>query len=123
MWVYSQSSGRIFREGGAAVYPLGYSGFGAGKNNPLFQKIRDVGPIPQGEYTIVGPPEDTKTHGPYVLKLIPKREDLMWGRSGFLMHSDSIHHPGEASRGCIVNARSTRVEIWESKDHDLRVAA
>lgn len=122
MWMYSQSAGRIWREGDPAVYPLCYSGKNGGKNNPALQSMHNVGPIPQGVYGI-GPPQDTKTHGPYVLPLIPKKGNVMWGRSGFLMHSDSVSHPGQASEGCIVCARSTRVEIWESGDHQLTVVA
>lgn len=120
-WTYSQSAGRISRESDPAAYPLCYSGCGPGKNNPQLQGAHNVGPIPQGQYTIGEPVLKTATHGPYVLPLTPSPNNVMWGRSGFLMHSDSQSHPGEASQGCVVCAQSLRREIWESGDHQLVV--
>lgn len=123
MWTYSQSRGRITRDNDPASYPLCYSGKGDGKNNPQFQGVVDVGPIPQGRYTIGEPILKTPLHGPYVLPLTPATSNIMFGRAGFLMHSDSIVHPGEASEGCIVCPYSLRIEIWQSGDHDLTVVA
>src|SRR5215469_14959261 len=56
-WTYERSSGKMFDPGGMLV-GFGYSGIGIGKNNPEAENIEDVGPIPQGIYTI-GPPHDT----------------------------------------------------------------
>ena len=118
-WTYSQKSGELDRDD--AKVATGYSGAGTGKNNPEMQHIHNVGPIPQGEWTITGPPVDTKTHGPYVLKLAPNTETETFGRSGFLMHGDSKDHPGTASQGCIIVPKSVREQVWNSGDRDLKV--
>lgn len=99
---------------------IGYSGAGTGKNNPDMQAEHNIGPIPRGEYKI-GAPCDTKTHGPFVLSLTPDAQNTMCGRSGFLIHGDSIEHPGTASQGCIILARGARESIWESGDRALSV--
>ena len=98
----------------------GYSGSGEGKNNPALTRVRDVGPIPVGAYTIDSP-RDTPLHGPYVLPLIPSATNEMYGRSGFLIHGDSIEHPGTASQGCIILPRSIRESIGQSGAHELQV--
>ncbi|HLW75686.1 MAG TPA: tlde1 domain-containing protein, partial [Bryobacteraceae bacterium] len=99
MWTYRQSTGEMSRDGIAAG--IGYSGFEAGKNNPAMQEVEETGPIPQGRYTI-GEPEDLEggPHGPFILRLTPDSGNQMFGRSGFLIHGDSIAQPGMASRGC-----------------------
>jgi hypothetical protein len=44
---------------------------------------------------------------------------------GFLMHDDSIEHPGAASKGCIIMSRDVRWKVWEYGDHShsLKVVA
>src|SRR5579883_1483500 len=103
-WTYSQKSGLLSQDDREVAH--GYSGASDGKNNPEMQDVHNVGPIPQGDWTITGPPVDTKTHGPYVLKLTPAIETETFGRSGFLMHGDSKEHPGTASQGCIIMSRT-----------------
>jgi hypothetical protein len=49
-WSYSQSTAALFLDG--ALIGAGYSGNSAGLNNPDLQNDPDVGPIPQGSYTI-----------------------------------------------------------------------
>lgn len=119
MWVYSQRTGNLFWGKKAGQ---GYSGNGKGKNNPDLQDEPNVGPIPQGLYTI-GSPHDTGDHGPFVLALTPDPKNEMYGRSGFLIHGDSIAAPGTASHGCIILARWLRDWIARSGDNKLRVAA
>lgn len=115
---YDQRTGRVFRN---LVYiGLGYSGSPEGKNDPQKEDIPDVGPIPKGVYKI-GQPEDTAIHGPYVLRLFAAPENEMYKRDGFLIHGDSVEHPGAASQGCIVLERKLRQQIWESGDHLLVV--
>lgn len=120
-WTYSQKSGELNQDGTKVA--TAYSGAGAGKNNPDMQHMHNVGPIPQGDWTITGPPQDTTTHGPYVLRLTPASETETFGRSGFLMHGDSNDHPGTASQGCIIAPRSVREKVWNSGDRDLKVVA
>ena len=119
MFKYSQSTGAL-DDANETFIGRGYSGAGEGKNNPAMQDIPDVGPIPQGQYTIQ-PPVDTVTHGPYVLALVPNEWNEMYGRSGFLIHGDSVVAPGTASKGCIVLPHDVRVRIWESLDRRLAV--
>jgi hypothetical protein len=118
-WTYFQKSGELAQDGNKIA--TGYSGAGAGKNNPEMQDVHNVGPIPQGDWTIYGPPVDTNTHGPYVLKLTAAPKTETFGRSGFLMHGDSKEHPGTASQGCIIVPRKVREQVWESGDRDLKV--
>lgn len=119
MWIYLQDTGELIRNG--QVAGTGYSGFGAGKNNPALSNVPDIGPIPCGLYGIGGPPYRTTEHGPDVLTLTPRAENQMFGRSGFLIHGDSISSPGQASTGCIVIKRLTRLAVWDSQDLTLCV--
>jgi hypothetical protein len=119
-WQYSQSSGQLSRNG--VLVGTGYSGYGADKNQPNDESVKDLGPIPQGEYTI-GPPEALNggPHGPFVLPLTPKSTNQMFGRSGFLLHGDNIEFPGMASKGCMIMGRPIREEVAASGDADLTV--
>jgi hypothetical protein len=120
MWVYEQVTGDIRYDG--KVIASGYSGHGEGKNDPSKQNVRMVGPIPEGYYTIE-PPRETKSHGPYVMPLIPFPQNQMFGRSGFMIHGDSIKAPGTASEGCIIVGRTVREAIWQSNDRTLKVVS
>lgn len=117
-WTYEQSTGRILQDGVRVA--IGYSGAGECKNDPASQDVHNAGPIPRGHYSI-GAPCDTMTHGPYVLRLTPDAANDMCGRAGFLIHGDSVVHPGTASEGCIILGRAIREKIWDSGDHDLEV--
>jgi len=120
-WTYSQTSGTLAQD--TSEVATGYSGAGEGKNNPAMQNVHNAGPIPTGDWTIAGPPSDSPTHGPYVLRLTPAPETETFGRSGFLMHGDSKEHPGTASQGCIIVPRAVREKVWKSGDRDLKVVA
>lgn len=117
-WQYEQKTGRMLHDGERVA--IGYSGKGDGKNNADMQDVQCVGPIPRGSYAI-GEPSDTKTHGPYVLHLTPDAANDMEGRSGFLIHGDSVVAPGTASEGCVILGRAIRETIWASGDHQLEV--
>jgi len=118
-WQYAQKTGELQQDGGHVA--TGYSGAGAGRNNPALEKEPNLGPIPRGDWTIVGPPANTAQHGPYVLKLEPEADTETFGRTGFLMHGDSRQSPGNASHGCIVIPRATREQVWNSGDRELEV--
>ena len=120
-WTYSQKTGDLEQDGSHVA--TGYSGAGEGKNNPVLQSVRNVGPIPAGDWTIAGPPINIEDHGPYVLRLTPSADTDTFGRSGFLMHGDSKEHPGCASEGCVILPRPIREQVWESGDRDLQVVA
>ena len=117
-WKYEQATGRMLLDD--KYFATGYSGAREGKNNPDMQDVANVGPLPRGNYSIDAP-VDTVTHGPYVLRLEPAAENEMFGRAGFLIHGDSVVHPGTASEGCIILARAIRERIWKSGDHKLAV--
>jgi len=119
MWVYEQITGRLLSPTGGLM-ATGYSGAGEGKNNPSEENVQNVGPIPEGFYDIE-PPEDSPTHGPFALRLLPDAGNQMFGRSEFLIHGDSIERPGQASEGCIIMPRFAREQIWNSTDHRLQV--
>lgn len=121
MWTYRSSTGELVSYDGTTV-GVGYSGAGPGKNNPAMDNVRDVGPIPRGQYAI-GAPVNTVTHGPYVLPLTPDPKNEMHGRFSFLVHGDSLIEPGTASKGCLILARNLRERIWDSGDHTLSVVA
>lgn len=121
MWTYRQSTGELLHDG--TLVAKGYSGYEEGYNNPALQRVRCVGPIPTGDWSIQGPPIDTQSHGPFVLHIVPKPGTETFDRSGFLMHGDSVAHPGAASEGCIIMNRVTREQVWNSGDRDLEVTA
>jgi hypothetical protein len=120
-WTYAQRSGELQQDG--ENVSTAYSGAGEGKNNPALDNVPNVGPIPRGNWTIVGPPVDTHDHGPYVLRLEPAAETETHGRSGFLIHGDSKTNPGTASHGCIILPRAIREQVWHSGDRELEVVA
>jgi hypothetical protein len=124
MWKYEQMTGRLFDDAGGLV-ATGYSGFGADKNQPANQSVANLGPIPAGQYSIGAPEFVTGPgpHGPYVLRLTPAPTNDMFGRDGFLIHGDSLEHPGTASHGCIILPRAIREAIAKSDDHHLDVVA
>jgi len=121
MWTYRQSTGELADPLGEII-AVGYAGAGAGKNNPAMQSDIDVGPITQGFYTI-GAPINSEDHGPFAMPLLPAATNQMFGREGFMMHGDSIVHPGDASEGCIIMPRATREAVWASGDRQLQVIA
>ena len=117
---YHQASGVLDHDG--LIVGTGYSGAGAGKNNPAMQEVPDVGPLPQGGY-LIGDPFDHPELGPHVMRLTPYPANEMYGRSGFLMHGDNPAHPGESSEGCIVMPRDVRDIVSQSADNHLTVVA
>lgn len=118
-WKYSQSTGRLTRDGGDLV-GQGYSGNGIGKNDPHMQSARNVGPIPVGNWSIEAPFRHSHA-GNYTMRLVPSPMTNTYGRTGFMMHGDSAAHPGRASDGCIIMPFPTRKQVWESGDHRLQV--
>lgn len=118
MWVYKQTSGELSKDD--KLVCKGYSGHGDGKNNPLMQYIRNVGPIPIGEYYL-GEAYQHPRKGSLCMRVLPLRTVSTHGRSGFLIHGDSIKNPGTASQGCIILSRSDRQKIASSEDRHLIV--
>lgn len=125
MWLYESSTGRLFDPEGtltATGYAGGFCGtHPEGKNNPSMQAVHNIGPLPEGFYTL-GQPLDKPNTGPYSIPLAPDPSNEMFDRSAFYIHGDTTP-PGNASDGCIVMGRSVRQEMWESGDHGLKVIA
>lgn len=119
MWTWYQTG---TMDGPSGQKFTGYSGLGPYKNSPSAQDLENLGPIPCGVYRI-GDPYDSATHGPFVLPLTPDSANKMFGRAAFLIHGDSVHAPGTASKGCIVLPRANREAIYASKDRMLCVEA
>lgn len=118
-WTFEQATGVILNPANE-VTGKGYSGYHEGKNNPDMQGVAGVGPIPRGLYYIQ-PPHESSQVGPYAMSLTPSSDNKMFDRSDFLIHGDSVEHPGEASHGCIILPFPVRKEIWESGDHTIEV--
>ena len=119
MWIYKQSTGELANENGHVAF--GYSGAGAGKNEPTQQSVHNVGPIPRGSYNIELIDGDYEGKKAPVLRLHPDPANEMFGRAGFLIHGDSVSHPGTASEGCIIMAHWVRQQIADSGDTHLTV--
>jgi hypothetical protein len=118
---YEQTTGKLTYAG--MTWGVGYAGFGEGKNNSALQSIPDVGPLPQGRYTI-GQPYDSPRTGPFTLPLLPISHAAEFGRGDFRIHGDSAEHPGAASHGCIVLPREVRERIdRENTDRLIEVIA
>jgi hypothetical protein len=110
-WSYIQSTGTLAHDG--QVVAIGYSGHDNGKNNPDMQQIPIVGPIPQRHYSI-GQPRDSEKVGPFAFPLELAPETNTFGRSAFMIHGDSIVHPGTAPEGWIIMLRDARNMIAAS---------
>ena len=95
---YSQSTGQLTRNG--ETVGSGYSGRGAGRNNPALEHARHVVPIPRGQYQI-GPAYAHPDKGPVTMNLSPMGH-LAHGRTAFLIHGDTRTNPDDASEGCII---------------------
>ena len=123
-FTYEQKTGNFFKQdskGNSIFIERGYSGFEEGKNNPTMETVHNVGPIPRGNWIIHSIIQRTPLHGPLVLPLEPAPGTETFGRSGFLIHGDSIVEPGKASQGCIILSRDTRIHIGSSGDSTLEV--
>ena len=101
--VYSQGTGSLVctndTTGQQYLSCNGYAGNGAGLNNPAAQNQPNVGPLPQGDYTVGG---FTRRRGPQTRPLTPAPGNSMFGRSAFLIHGDNRARNNTASEGCVI---------------------
>jgi Protein of unknown function (DUF2778) len=121
MYTYHQSRGVLERDG----IPLltGYAGHGNGINDPAMQDQPNVGPLPQGRYTMTALNDSHQT-GLATIVLDPDPANQMFGRSGFRIHDDNPAADRTASDGCIIAGHAPdRTGIWDSGDRDLEVVA
>jgi RHS repeat-associated protein len=127
-WEYAQATGVLTHVDDddatrRTVATNGYSGHGAGVNNPSMQHVQKEGPIPLGSYTIGRQQTHVGANGPLPasMRLTPDPDNEMHGRSGFLIHGDNSRGDRTASEGCIILARAIRNDIVASGDNCLRV--
>ena len=115
---YGQATGEM-RDPQGRLLATGYSGNGAGVNNPEMEHVPDTGPIPRGEW-MIGPAFTHGSLGPVSMRLQPHGHKAH-GRFAFLIHGDNGLGNRSASHGCIILPRSARVLIDCSPDHVLIV--
>lgn len=120
MWTYNSANGNLSHNGG--LVGTGYSGHEAGLNNPILSNIHNVGPIPQGYWTIGEFFDDPGGKGPIVAHVTPQEGTDVFGRAGFMIHGDNSEADHSASHGCIILARPLREQIRDSADTELFVA-
>lgn len=124
MWVYEQSSGRLYAPDGTHA-ATGYAGGNEGKNpegvnSHDSQNIKGVGPLPVGFYTF-GEVVQQSQLGPFAISLLPSDGNSMFGRGGFYCHGDNMQLNESASEGCIIMPRAVRDEVYASGDKQLAV--
>jgi len=133
-WEYSQSTGQttyVQTDGGTVDAGTGYSGYGDGLNNPAMQDVPNVGPIPQGTYTLdpmtnnttaggVSLPDSMRITQPDGGSTLPELPDG-GTRSGYSIHGDNPKGDHSASQGCIILDKETRKKIANSGDTKLIV--
>lgn len=116
-WEYDQSIGELRHNG--QLFQKGYSGNGAGINNPAMESVRGHGPIPKGYYRISGS-HDTIT--PVTIILDPILGTNTFGRSLFRIHGGKRNGERTASDGCIIiDGVSNRQHVLNSGDTILVV--
>jgi lipoprotein-anchoring transpeptidase ErfK/SrfK len=120
-WTYQITSGTLLNQNGHVV-GHGYSGHGDGLNNPSMCNVKDVGPLPQGTYTI-GQPQDDHQVGVFAMPLTPDPANQMFGRSAFFIHGDNPQLNHSASDGCIILANAIRRDIAGSADDTIIVTS
>ena len=98
------------------VDAYGYSGRGEGKNNPRLQDVRDVGPIPEGFWTMKSV-QQTPTQVSIWLEPYPGSPVFNFDRDpmSFLIHGDykDPKKKGKASKGCPIFDKEYRDKIAE----------
>jgi len=126
-WQYSQSTGNLVyvdnSTGQITPVAVGYSGYGVGLDNPQTQHISNIGPIPQGIWTIQRQQTNVTGTGvvlPGSMRLSPWAGTNTFGRTGFLIHGGSFT-TRSSSAGCIVLPPHIRNRIANSGDDELRV--
>ena len=118
-WGYQQSTGTLTKDG--IFEGTGYSGTGAGRDNPAMQNVPNVGPIPQGSYTIGPEYDEVPGLGPCVMHLDAQPGTETFGRSEFRIHGNNAEN--DASHGCVILGPALRHLIAADVDKVLVVTA
>lgn len=128
-WIYKQGTGELITPSGNR-FAFGFAGQGVGLNNVAHQDLHNVGPLPQGDYTMTEWRDSDPHLGLCVIVLTPMPANTMFGRSAFRIHgSRSLEHSGltaflSSSEGCVcIGDCASRKAIWASGDRTLKVVA
>ena len=89
-WTYSISQRTLTYPSGYDT-AAGYSGNHEGYNNPDRVQDHNIGPIPPGTYDI-GPAFTHPLAGPITMRLTAHAGTNLYGRSGFMIHGDTMDH-------------------------------
>lgn len=129
MWLYKQTTGELLKPDGTR-FAFGFAGQGFGLNNPAHQDAHNIGPLPQGDYSMTKWLESDPHLGLCVIVLEPMPGNSMFGRSAFRIHgARSVDRSGlqgflTSSEGCVcIGDCGSRSAIWNSNDRLLRVVA
>jgi hypothetical protein len=119
-YVYKVSTGEL--KLGDELIGKGYSGKGAGKNNSAFEKQKDIGPIPTGDYMIIQRHKDAKSGEVWFKTNLFVNSTGRWPSEEFHIYYES-NPPGNNPAGYIVlppEARS-KIEYRENPYNRLKV--
>jgi Protein of unknown function (DUF2778) len=125
-WTFEITTGKMYSPTGELA-GMGYAGGDLGArpeaiDNPAFENVPNVGPLPEGFYSF-GPWIDRHPKlGIDVFELLPDLSNKMFGRSSFFIHGDTAV-PRCASEGCIVMPNPVRHAMYNSGCHRLQVVA
>jgi len=110
---YSQGSRQFQSEDTGSGYVLqrdiGYSGHGEGLNNRFLQYQPDVGPLPQGEWSVGAGYRSSLGNPTFVLEHQSSMVNQM--RTLIRIHGDNRQANFTASTGCLILSQSARVTL------------
>lgn len=108
-FTYEQRTGTFYVSNGSYDCPLGvgYAGRGDYRNDPAAEAIKNLGPLPAGRYSLYRAAH--KRFASPAIRLDPRPDQEMYGRSGFWIHGDNLAN--DASSGCIILDHATRSAI------------
>ena len=125
-WVFEITTGKMYRPDGS-LCGTGYAGGDLGKvsdavDNPVYESVHDVGPLPEGWYTFQSA-RNSPALGPLAIPLDPDPENIMYGRLDFYCHGDIANKFESASEGCIIMSEDVRREMEASPVRRIQVVA
>ena len=118
-FLYEQRTGRFYlanREAVLAPLGRGYSGRGAGLNDPERENVKGEGPIPAGLWRLSRPinhPKLGRLSFPLAYEEAGRIAPAPYGRAGFYIHGDNFAANRTASSGCIILGPSIRFRLRE----------
>ncbi len=116
--VFTQNQGRLICtcNGAVIVDKKTYSGYGPGENNPFYEGVKDIGPIPQGIWEIREMvPKSPGGRLTDALPLVPRPGNNIFktkrDRNDFFIHGPKQGEPQSSSKGCIILELADRKKI------------